>query len=721
MDSKGQKSKLLLANILKNANEENYNAMIAFISTEQGFADFSFTIRSNHTLSLIFLKNYLQSWINSKSLEFLYNFNFITFLIECCANNQIKLGNLVQVADYMEILSNNYLIPMEIISTLINLKMFILVDAIFKKYTTQQRSDRLFTEINTTIPMFFPVFVQMFFDPAILNEVDLEYKKVLESAKNVALNCEILSSNCNLIHPKVNSKITMEQEFILSIFYSLVFQDIHPFFEDNADHFFKIFFILFDQNQLIINQIFDLFVTKYPEIANFQLIILTLSRFDSLDGLVVSTLTKAYSSSRYFPNVILNFLQRNLNIQMNDDWLSNTQNFIKGNDIQRGFTHKLIRLLNCNVYSFKDEPLFFVATILKYKDADLVNKALSIVNNQVISNSIDLIFSAFAYLLTVHEFGSCSVKYLETDLKFICMKYLSNSIKSKDTFHLLKIMKMMNSGVIAHSDSLETVNVTSPLFYLDSQELFKKIINILQINYDEFSSDLLFRLVKSDKNLLTNQLYDLLTNIFINIHKISSLSLNFLFEIYILLGISLKKYNLSLIETILTQEIFDIYNLCFYYMSIAIQETDFKESFILYILSQKALWDTKELHGGLSCILISAFKKEIVKLEQIKRIVGSVDGFNKVFILNRAGIELENNEFTPEENYLINGIFDSNWFIENFLNKKYLRMIIKKMLATREMQATGVPLEIIQRIVEKNKVNIEYENYPHSISMYFDI
>lgn len=707
MESTGQKSKILISNILKCANDENYNAMISFISTPQGFDDFSYSIQTNHLLSLIFLKNYVQKWIDSNTLQFLYDSNFQNFLIQSCAKNEIKQGNLNHVADYFEILSNNYLVPFEILSSLINLKMFILVDAIFKKYTSHPRSNRLFTEINATIPIFFPIFVEMFFSPPVLLEIDCEYQKVLEQAQKMASN-----SDYKLIHPFIKSNFKENHNYILSIFYSLTFQDIHPLFEDNIDHFFKIFFILFDQNQLIINQIFDLFITKYPEIANFQLIILTLTRFNYLDGLIVNTLTKAYSSSKLFPMVILNFLQRNLNIEMNDDWLSNTQNFIKGNDIQRGFTHKLIRILSCSPYSFEGEVSFFVATVLKYKDPDIVSKAFSIINSE--NSDFNLVFSAFAYLISVQEFGTCSVSYLDTDLKFICMRYLSNSIKSKEPYHKSKILKYINSGLIAHSESLETIHDICPLFFLDAQKLFDKTIAIFRLHYDEFSSNLLFRLVKNNPSLLTIQLYDFLTETFRNIHVISSLSLNYLFEIYISLSISLKKYNLELVETILNKEMLDVYNLCFYYISVLIQETNFKDSFILYILSQNALWNTRDLRPGLCCILISAFKRGIVKKEQIEKVTEFIDGFDLIFVLNRSGLK-KTLELGFEENYLINGQFDSNWFLENFLNKKYARMVVKKMIADK------MPLSVIQQVFEKNKMNFEFENYLHSITVYFDI
>lgn len=707
METAGQNSKILISNILKCANEANYNSMISFISTPQGFADFSASIRSNHTLSLIFLKNYIQKWIDSRTLEFLYDSNFIHFIIQSCVNNDIKQGNLVHVADYFEILSSNYLIPIDTLSTLINLKMFILVDAIFKKYVTHPRSNKLFTEINTTIPIFFPVFIEIFFNPSILNEINSEYQKVLDCAQKM-----VSSTEFELIQPRNISNLNVNQNYILNIFYSLTFQDIHPLFEDNIDHFFKVFFILFDQNQLIINQIFELFITKYPEIANFQLTILTLSRFNSLDGLIVNTLTKAYSSSKTFPMVVLNYLQRNLNIKMSDDWLSNTQNFIKGNDIQRGFTHKLIRLLNCSPYSFKGESMFFVATILKFKDPELVNKALSSVNSEI--SDFDLVFSAFAYLITIHEFGPCSVSYLDTDLKFICMKFLSNFIKSKEFYHKSKILKSFNNEFIAHSESLESVYSMCPLYFVDVKKLFEKVLSILQINHDEFSSNLLFRLVENDKSFLTSQLYDFLSRIFANIHMISVLSLNYLFEIYISLSISLKKYNFELVETILNKEIIDAYNLCFYYISVLIQETDMKESFIIYILSQNALWNTKELRSGLCCILISAYRKRMIKKEQIENIVQLLDGFDRIFVLYRSGLT-NTNDFSCEENFLVNGQFDSNWFIENYLNKKYTRMVIKKMISDK------MPLTLIKQIFDKNIANIEFETYPHSITIFFDI
>ncbi|ELA41148.1 uncharacterized protein VICG_01847 [Vittaforma corneae ATCC 50505] len=697
----------LLKKLLQNPSEENYEQMAAFISGA-GYEDFISSLKRNNTLSIIFLKNYVQRWIDSNTLQNFYSEEFITFLIQCCIEGVISNSNWVHVADFLEVLSNNYLISEQTVQLLIdrrveNQRVFILIDSVFKKYTVHPRSNRLFAEINRSIEMFFPVFVELFFTPAIIDEVDKAYQEVLVSAQRV-----MLGESNELIHTTLKARFDTDQEYILSIFYSLTYQDIHPYFEDNIQHFLKIFFILFNQNQIIVNQIFDLFISKYPEITNFDLIILTLSRIDTLDGLIVNTLTNAFNYSRSFPAVILGFLRRTLRISKMEDWLTTTQNLVRGNDVQRGFVHRLIRLLNCDVHAFEGEPKFFVAAVLRFKDQSLLNEAFSAI--KTMNTDTSLIFTIFRYLLTVQEYSECNLEYLNTDVRFICMKYLSNFLKSKDAYHR---DILLSSRIFNHSSGLQSVSPNALTSYLGLD--VNKVLSILTASLDEFSSELLFRIVKCDETLLTPLLYDIITRLFKNILKIPLTSLTYILDIYILLSIKLKRYNLELIETIFNEEMIDFYNVCFLYISVLMRETDVKQNFILQILSQDELWKTKELHSGLSFILISAYEMGIINRAQIESISQFLDGYTKILVLHKLSIQMTG-EYTEEENYLVNGIFDGNWFLESFMNKKYARLVLKKLVRDE-----NVPIPIKQKVIEKNLINVEYENVLHSIVKYFDI
>lgn len=699
----------LLKKILECPSEQNYTEMIKFISSG-GFEDFISSIKKHNTLSLIFLKNYVEKWIEAGILQNFYTEDFLIFLIECYVEGAAaaKRSNLSHLCDFFEILSNRNLISENIIKILINIKAFPLIDAIFKKYTVQPRSNQLFIEIKRNIELFFPIFRDLLFNPDVVTIVEKEYRNI---------------NTTNIIHSSAKPRIEVDQEYLLSIFYSLTYQDIHPLFEDNIEYFFKVFFLLFDQNQEIINRIFDLFISKYPEITNFSLIILTLTRIDSLDGLIINTLTNAYGYSKCHPEAIVSFLRRNLEVEMDDDWISNTQNIIRGNDPQRGFVHKLIRLLNCKVDDFEGEAKLFVATVLKVRDCvdiaisiiqkdgigDLYNQLLpretisSSQPRETISSSQlmprEIVFTAFRYLITIEKYVPCNLSYLNTDIKYICMKYISNYIKSQDTFH-------RNSLFL--NNNMEAINTTTDM--LDINKITKQIEETL----DEFSSELLFRVVKTNRRLLDENLYSFILRIFQNLVNIPHTSIRYLFDVFISASIRLKKYNLQLVETILNKEMIDLYNMCFLYVSILVKETDIKSSFIIHILSQNELWNSREVHAGMCFILISSVEKGLVTKFQAEKAVKFLDGYLKTVARYKLGIKEETSSM--EEKYLINDEFDGNWFIENFINKKYTRLVTKKM-----MKDGRIDDHIKQAIVEKNVENIEYENILHSIIEHFDI
>lgn len=683
---------ILLKKILECPSEQNYSEMIKFISTE-GLGDFISSIKKNNTLSFIFLKNYVEKWIDSGILQNFYSEDFIIFLIECYQNTKEggSVRNLNHLCDFFEILSNRNLISENIVKILINIRAFPLLDAIFKKYTVQPRSNALFIEIKRNIELFFPIFKELLFSPDVIQTVEREYSNI---------------NMTSMIHSTTKPKIEIDQEYILSIFYSLVYQDIHPLFEDNVEYFFKVFFVLFDQNQGVINKIFDLFISKYPEITNFSLIILTLTRIDSLDGLIVNTLTNAYGYSKCHSEAIISFLRRNLEVEMDDDWIANTQNIIRGNDPQRGFVHKLIRLLNCKVDEFEEEARLFVATILKVRDC--VDMAINIIQKDIQFNTTndglckkETVFTAFRYLITVKEYVPCSFSYLDTDIKYICMKYMANYLKSKDSFH---------KDALFLNNNMESINTLLMPYFNNINKITRQVEETL----DEFSSELLFRITKTNERLLDESIYSFIMKIFQNLVNIPHTSMIYLFDIFISVSIRLKKYNLQLVETILNQEMIDLYNLCFLYVSILIKETDIKTSFIIHILSQNELWNAREVHSGMCFILISSVEKGIITRIQAEKAVKFLDGYLKTVAMFKLGIKDETSMM--EEKYLINDEFDGNWFVENFINKKYTRIFIKKM-----MKDGRIDSRIKQAIVEKNVENIENENILHSIIAYFDI
>lgn len=709
----GESTQKLLLNILENPAGPAYTTLCSNIATGTGYNDFVQNLKNNNSLAFIFLKQYCQSWIDSGSMQALYSEEFVLLLLgQCSLDGAVKSSNKFYVGEFLEVLSTNYLITEHILVLLVEQRNFPFLDSVFRKYTTHPRSNRLFTEINRSIELVSPVFRELYFQESVVREVQAEYQKVIAKAQQVCM-----SPGTGFIPG--NGIGLFSDEHVLSIFYSLVYQDIHPFFEDNAEHFFKVFLILFEreENKRIINNIFDLYITKYPEFTNFELIIVTLSGSGCADASLIGTLTKAFNYKRVFPELATSFIQRALkttaNGTLNEDWLQSTRNILKGMDVDRGCFHKLIKLLSPSVYAFEGEPMFFVASVLKYKDMHIVSIASQLVNQY--SEDKELVFSAFRYLVAIQEYGVCNLAYLDTDLKFICMKFISNSMRSVDSYHKNTMIHRVNMMSFGHNPDIESVP-NSPVFGIWEHDVLSLVLGkCLKTVEDEFSSELLFRIVKNDSSLLTSELYEFLTRLFGSINSIAIASVTYLFDIYNLLTIKLKKTNLGLVECILNSELVDLYGLCFYYLSILIRETTIRQSFVVQVLGQDALWSTKELHLGLSCMLISAYEKGIASKKNIQSICGLLEGYPRILVLHKTGVRSGAFE-SAEENYLVNGVFDSEWFLGNFIGKKYTRLVLKAV-----MQDAGIDRRTKEEVFLKNCVNMEYEVVPHSLTRYFDI
>lgn len=79
---------------------------------------------------------------------------------------------------------------------------------------------------------------------------------------------------------------------LLAIFHSLIFQDIHPYFEDNMDKFFVYFDSVFASHPVPVYRIFSLCITKYSDCVDvYRILSLCLSRTDA-DSVVAQIVRK---------------------------------------------------------------------------------------------------------------------------------------------------------------------------------------------------------------------------------------------------------------------------------------------------------------------------------------------------------------------------------------------------------------------------------------------
>lgn len=686
-----------LLEILKDPNSPALQQLYNFINTNYGFNSFLDTLKNNNSLSFIFLKQYSSSWIKSGTMKMLYSEDFISFLIH--NYKSFKKQNQFCIIEYLGVLSMNNLVSLEIVNLLIQQQNWECIEKIFEKYRVLPRSNELFREIIQNIEVISPSLNQIFHIQPILHKQEIN----LNNKKKIVIDNETASVLFNTISPP-----------ILNIFYSLVFQDIHPFFEDNVECFFQIFLILFNkqENMEIINEIFDLFIVKYPELTDFDAVISTLAKIEYLNISCINTLTKAFNQQRIHTNLIINMLIRILENKAYDlyeeDSLNKTRNLLQGNDLERGCLYKLIQLCQPDIYLFKNENILFIASVLKYKDDKVVKFAKNIIS----SNNSEMALSAFFYLIKIQdysEYSNINLEYLKNESKFMCIKYLCNFFRTNENFH--------NKSIIFKYFDQK---------YLDKNILQEKMGFILNECYaidkfaSEYTSELLFRLSKKNEDLMTNELYQMITTVFNNMNSIFLQPAIYLFDIYISLSLKLKKYNFQLVEYILKNDLTDLYGLCFYYLSIIVSEQDVNKNLILQILQNDAIFSVTELHYSLCFLSISAFRKGIIMEEQICRIYNRFIGYIKIiFLYLLSNYKLSRqaiHDYNYEVGYLLFDEFDQKLFTENYLSPKFTRIILKKILNDANIDKT-----VAKEMFLKNSNNIEQETFLHSIIVYFDI
>ncbi|KAI5180298.1 hypothetical protein PAEPH01_2730, partial [Pancytospora epiphaga] len=328
-----------------------------------------------------------------------------------------------------------------------------------------------------------------------------------------------------------------------------------------------------------------------------------ISRADSIDSETIEVVTKAFGYRNVSPELVVKMLGKVLEYEMRDDDMrSYTQNMLKGVDTNRGCAHKLIRLLYVVYkdqlpFKFDTENAFFIATVLKYKDTRLINLARQLIYTN--TNNHTVIFTVFHYLIALNAtdeemFNSKRINdglfyHLGGPCRYICLKYLSLSLKNKDTFYKSKILG---------EEGLQTV---------DFSRLIPLLLGFIEEHADEFSTEVLLRIVRFEPTLLTKDLYDFITKKFEKIDRLAILPVQHLFDVYISLSVRLKSYNFEIVERILNNEMIDLFSLVFYYLSVLIQETELPCDFIMNILSQDVLWNERAYHLPLVLMLVAGY------------------------------------------------------------------------------------------------------------------
>lgn len=643
--------KVFLENILKNPQNitEIENYINTLLNTPDGVLELKSLLSNDFQLAFMYLPK----------IKYLYNSD--DFLLFLC-NLTVRKTSVFYVKNYFDNLSRQNNISEAIVDLCIENKRYDLLDSIFLKYRDMPRSNQLFSEIKNNIQKMILVFTNFLKDP---NPVDIE---------------------------------------LLSIFYSLVYQDIHSFFEDNIDQFFNACYILYPYDSNTIHNIFELFISKYQELTNLEIIINTLCTKGNTNDMfiIVKIITKAYSYKQVNRSLILTFINKlleTISIEMTEE---GTTAALDKSD-ERSQTIELITLLKPTPAECTNKTYLYQMGILKYRSNDIINQCLALINdvNATEPTEYNIKFDVFLYLIEIKYFIFASMEYLKTPLAFIAAKMTIEYLKANTNFHL----KNLQANIFKHNQTLHsTENLIENKINTD---VLNSLFYINQHHLDKYTSMLLFYFVKENLTAELELIYNYVSLILNKIELISNIiSRGALFDLYILLGKQLNKFDVKLISKIIKDELTEVYHLLLYYIAANIDKIE--KEFVLNILQKTAFYEEKTMHIPLSCLIVASYQIGYINKEQVIKI----NEYIKSEILDYK-LKLMNTN-TIELSYLTCNIFSQN-LVHNFLNKKYARIVIKKMISE------NINEKILLDVIEKNKKSIEYEYTLHSITILFDL
>ena len=684
----------LLSKILRSPEQRYFDELEKYLRTDAGFHEFTSLLCANNQMAHVYLKQKAELFATNPDFAKYTTTEFITSIYSALSRQMSHL-----FMEYIDILSSHLRIDPNLIEWATSSGFPDILAAIFRKYTRLTRSNELFREINESIGITSPLFHKSYFS-ALNNSVQFEDGPTRPSRSDFPL---------------------FYNRFLLEALYCLLYQDIHPFFEDNADLLFKLFFILYDDLDCkpVVLKLYDLFLIKYPEFTNFLQIILSIvcnqqdSPSGELDPLESQILTRAYEYKPVGTDKIVAYLKQILQFKITEpDAEDRTIDIIRGVDMQFGLLYKLIkdvdRTLNHKlVMEFSGEQSIFISFVLKESNPSIIHESVQIINSPPsdIFNNVgyhSLAFNSINYLLAIRYFSNFSELLLNTPVRFIAMKYLSVSASHSSEYHKRRL------GFTTKPNF--TVSWATP-----------STLHWLVHNSDLFSVELLYWLVRSNESLATPELFNDLNLVLSRIDVLSVSYLRFIFDLYfIYINLPDKQYisllNIEIIDKIFANELVDLYSYAFYYISMLVGEGRLGPEFVLNILQHDAIWNEHSWHSSLVCMLIAAFNHKIIHDEQIVAVSGALNEFNSTILIYKTTGKTSKENNKPEIEYILGNKLDETKIVNNFIDKKYVRILIKKMIAD------GIREDIIKRVADKNDKWIEYEHSMlHGPIVYFDI
>lgn len=595
------------------------------------------------------------------------------------------------------------------------------------------------------------------------------FNKYRICSRSDALYGEIIKNIelCQDIFKKAYFESLSEDENILGMFHSLVFQDIHPFFENNADKFIGSFCKLLRKNvlQKDICEIFNLFVTKYPECVDMTrilgVVLTTITGFDHLKYSVLLNIVKrkSYPVLSKFSAALSNavkigaYVSENEVEEMNEDVLLYSRNLLKGYDVNRGIIIEMIghlrrvfgdgwesTLIDGEALTPMDEErLIFLCMALKIRLKEAVDRCTDIIRNSKSMGYLGVV--SFRYLLSIDSHAIIDPEYISriSPASFLAMAYLSRCIDGCESLESLESYSIK----YAEGNSIACEKIGGPEC---CTKIMTQLMVFLEGNIeDEFSSQLIQRMIRINPSLVNPGVMRFIDDfVWKNVRNINSpQAYGYLLDVQglIFLKTGDNAWILNLVQTVLSEEIFEIYSSSLFLLAIIVLHSSGDFSTVVEIIKQESLWKTRELLPSMVCLTISLFKAGYCSKEQVDYIVEYLSGVSihhgyvllsnvvvsgdymkwikggnveEEFVLATA---LKNRGLIGTEMYREIYSKSLQYFRENFISKRNTRRVLRGLKYGMECFGGNEAYEVMER----NKHSIGYENIPFSVAVAFEL
>jgi hypothetical protein len=597
----------LLIDILNAPTGPSIDLLEQRLNDRPGEQEFLALLTQGNRLAFNYLKMKIKEYIGEpgrsrfihENKEFFYSLLF-----------QASEPNFACLCSVLEVLYLNNVAWDDLVEFLVSRgqdRAFKVLSTIFSKYRILQRSDALYTEIIQNIGLCREVFKNAYFDA---------------ESRNVD---------------------------ILGMFYLLVYQDIHPFFEENADKFFSAFCHLFKHQELQqeLCEIFNLFIIKYPECLDMTRVLgallLSITEFEYGKYTVLLNIAKRknFSVLSKFSFALSNAikigaaLSEHESSEMRSDKLHYTREILRNNDVGRGILAETIEhlsrvlgedwsrtLVELEVQSPADEERFVYLCIASKIRMDAVAERCSTIASDSRSNPC-LGFIAYRYLTAngMYEKASVDLGYIDKDNPscYMALHYISERVG----------LRLRGKGIEAYSlpdGSRFKVQGCSEDELRYNAELLNRTLRFLKgESEDEYSALLIQRLIRTDSRLITPEFVSLLqAYVESNIRNINSpAAFSCLLDVLglVFLHSGDPSFLLSLIQIAISEEIVEIYASILFMLAAVVLRSAGSFSSVTEIIAQERLWRTKELVLPMSCLTIALFKSGYCREEQVEYIV----------------------------------------------------------------------------------------------------